>query len=451
MSVTTYKKKDEEINEQPTTIRFSTYTPGFGFKKPDTESTEQNPEQTPATQAVQPTVQNIVPSAAKTDNSLAQVAAAKSFSYNGSKPTYASPYSAQIDRLFNEIQNNPEFSYDPEGDALYQALKGQYTALGQQAMKDTSAQIAAQTGGIASSYAASAGAQAYNNYMNQLAGYIPELQQLAYEMYQNDLNQKYQQFDALNALENQAYGKYRDELSDYYTDYNNAYNQFINEQNQQNYLNEIEYQKQQNELAQQNWQKQFDYQAQQDLLKQQNYLNEIEYERYLNDIAQQNWEKQFGYQAQQDSLSQQNWQTQFDYQKYLNDIEQQNYETERAYEKEQDLLDRAWDEAFAKAGVGDLSGLTSLGIDISNYGTAAGADEDDYDPYSDETIAAYASEFRYKNVTPENGAPIKKLLTFEEQVQQAREALSRNEIDTEQFNLIVEELYNVRENEDRFY
>ncbi len=324
MNTTTYRKKDEEevVNAQPTqTTTYKTITP---IQKAEPQKTETNP----VTNATP--VQNVVPTAASVENSLSQQAAAKSFSYNGTKPTYASPYSEKIDQLFNEIQNNPEFVFDPEKDTSYQALKGQYTQLGQQAMKDTTAQIAAQTGGIASSYAASAGSQAYNNYMNELAGFIPELQQLAYEMYQGDLNRKYQQLDALNMLENNAYGQYRDQMSDYYTDYNMAYDQFLNE------------------LAQENWQKEFD-------------SNE-----YWNRVNQSNWESEMSYKQMLAAMEQANWQAQFDYNAQQDAINRQDKLDALAYEKEQAAIDRAWEEALTKADLGDFSGLESLGFDTSS-------------------------------------------------------------------------------------
>lgn len=60
-------------------------------------------------------------------------------------------------------------SYDDyaKSDA-YKALAGRYAEQGRQAMDETAAQIAARTGGVASSYAAAAGQQQYNEYMRRL-------------------------------------------------------------------------------------------------------------------------------------------------------------------------------------------------------------------------------------------------------------------------------------------
>lgn len=58
----------------------------------------------------------------------------------------------------------------------YSGLKKSYEERGQKAMKDTIAQMAARTGGMASSYAQTAGQQAYGDWMSRL-------EDAAYEMY----------------------------------------------------------------------------------------------------------------------------------------------------------------------------------------------------------------------------------------------------------------------------
>ena len=77
-------------------------------------------------------------------------------------------------------------------------------------MQDTLGQVSARTGGLASSYAASAGNQAYNDYMTKL-------QDAAQSMYQNDLSDQYKKLDMLEALDSSDYAKYQDLLSQYNT------------------------------------------------------------------------------------------------------------------------------------------------------------------------------------------------------------------------------------------
>lgn len=81
-----------------------------------------------------------------------------------------------------------QFEYNLEDDPLWQQYLASAKRNGQRAMDDTMAKVAAQTGGIAGSYAVSAGAGAYNDYMQEANEVIPYLEQLAYQKYQNELN-----------------------------------------------------------------------------------------------------------------------------------------------------------------------------------------------------------------------------------------------------------------------
>lgn len=139
----------------------------------------------------------------------------------------------QLDDILNNIKNYKKFEYDPESDPLYEALSAQYTKNGQRAMQDTIAQMAARTGGMASSYAASAGNQAYANYMSELNGRIPELQQLAYQMYNDEYNKELQQAQIAQNLYDSA-------LSRYQNDRNFAYGQYADNRNMSyNLLNDM--------------------------------------------------------------------------------------------------------------------------------------------------------------------------------------------------------------------
>ena len=56
-------------------------------------------------------------------------------------------YQDSLNEAMNKINNREKFSYDLNGDALYQQYKDQYMNLGKMAMADTMGQAAALTGG----------------------------------------------------------------------------------------------------------------------------------------------------------------------------------------------------------------------------------------------------------------------------------------------------------------
>ena len=68
----------------------------------------------------------------------------------------------------DRINNREKFSYDLNGDALYQQYKDKYIQQGKMAMQDTMGQAATLTGGYGNSYATTAGNQAYQAHLNNL-------------------------------------------------------------------------------------------------------------------------------------------------------------------------------------------------------------------------------------------------------------------------------------------
>lgn len=146
----------------------------------------------------------------------AEAAAGLSGGYGGNyggNGGYKDSYAGQIKSLTDKLTNLGPFSYDYNADPLYQQYAKEYTRLGQRAMDDTLAKISARTGGLASSYAASAGNQAYGNYMQQLSNKIPELYKLAYDMYNDDYNRNMNNLNLLRGLSGDEYSRFANERS----------------------------------------------------------------------------------------------------------------------------------------------------------------------------------------------------------------------------------------------
>lgn len=131
---------------------------------------------------------------------------------------FQSTYKGQLDNIYNQIMNRPNFSYDLSSDPMWQQYKDQYTALGKQAMADTMGAAAGLTGGYGSTYSQNVGQQAYNGYLTQLNEMIPELYGMALNKYQLEGDQLNTAFNAANTLYGNEYGEYRDKVADYNTD-----------------------------------------------------------------------------------------------------------------------------------------------------------------------------------------------------------------------------------------
>lgn len=223
---------------------------------------------------------------------------------NNKPGEYQSQYSGEISKLLDKIVNGKGFSYDFNADPIYQQYKDQYTALGNQAMMDTTANASTLTGGYGNSYATTAGSQAYQNYLQQLNNVIPELYQTALEKYNADRENTYNQFNALGTQEDRAYGQYQDKYQNWQNDTANAmsaysmmhdqdfadYQQKVsNWQNDRNYHTD----KYNNSLAGDQWTASYNQTDAENERAYQEWLAEQEYQKQRDAVADEQWAKQF--------------------------------------------------------------------------------------------------------------------------------------------------------------
>lgn len=194
---------------------------------------------------------------------------------------YTNAYQAQIDDLLGQIYERGNFEWDPKKDKLYQSYAEAYTRQGKQAMRDTMASATALTGGYGSSYAATAGSQAYDEYLQKLQDRVPELYQLALQSWQNETDSMYNKLNAFNTQEQYDYGKWRDKIGDWQTDRN-----FYADQTQRQYDNE--YGQYRDTVG--DWQKNQDY-----YLDKYNTMYNQDYGQYQDALAQYNADRDYNF------------------------------------------------------------------------------------------------------------------------------------------------------------
>ena len=193
------------------------------------------------------------------------------------KPEYESKYDPQIDELLNQILSRDDFSYDVAKDPLYQQYAQMYQREGDRAMRETLAEAAAGAGGM-NTYAITAAQQANNYYNSQLNDKIPQLYQLAYDMYINDKESKVQDLGILQNMDEAQYSRYRDAMNDYYNDKNFAYGAY------------------QDAVAQGNWQTNFAYNS---MLDNRDFVYNQEQDKIANDRHDREWD----YKVEQDNIA----------------------------------------------------------------------------------------------------------------------------------------------------
>lgn len=136
--------------------------------------------------------------------------------YESKKPgAYTSQYTGQLDNLLQKIQNR-KFEYDMNSDGLYQQIKDRYLEQGKQAAKNAATEASALTGGYGNSYAASAAAQANQQYLQGLNDKATDLYSLALARYQQDGNDLATQYGLVNARDATDYARHQDDVTDFY-------------------------------------------------------------------------------------------------------------------------------------------------------------------------------------------------------------------------------------------
>ena len=156
---------------------------------------------------------------------LAQLEAQKPGDWTGGQ------YGQQMQEALDAIRNRKKFSYDLNGDALYQQYKDKYVQQGKQAMQDTMGQAAALTGGYGSTYGQAVGQQQYDAYLQNLNDVVPELYQLALSRYQMEGDDLKTQYSLLADQYQQEYGQYRDKVGDWQTERNFLSGRYDSERN----------------------------------------------------------------------------------------------------------------------------------------------------------------------------------------------------------------------------
>lgn len=206
------------------------------------------------------------------------------FTYDDA-PVYKDNYSDRIDQMLNDILNRDKFNYDAMNDPLYAQYKNQYNREGERAMQDTIGAVSARTGGLASSYATTAANQANQYYAQQLADKIPELYQMAYQMYLDDIDLQVQDLGLLNNASNTAYGRYRDTMSDWRNDRDFAYGAY------------------RDDVADKKWETEFNYGAGRDQIMDDRYQNEWDYNVGRDQIADDRYDQEWQYGKDQDEYN----------------------------------------------------------------------------------------------------------------------------------------------------
>lgn len=160
-----------------------------------------------------------------------------SYKDNNAPGEYSFSDSDLLAKTQEQLFNHPEFSYSLSDDPVYRQYEKSYKEAGKAAMEDTMGNAAALTGGYGSSYAQTAGNQAYSSYLDKLGEIAPALYEAAYGRYSDGLDRLESRLGYLTDKNKDEYDRYLDRFNAY-TDEVNALRQLYLKE----YENDIEIQ-----------------------------------------------------------------------------------------------------------------------------------------------------------------------------------------------------------------
>lgn len=126
---------------------------------------------------------------------------------------YAGTHKEALNNLLNEFMNREDFEYDVDKDQMFQQALASAMGSGKTAMQDTMGQAAALTGGYGSTYATTAGNQAYNAFIEDAYNNLPEYYNMALAAYEAEGQQMLQQYNMLDAADTKEYGQWYDDIN----------------------------------------------------------------------------------------------------------------------------------------------------------------------------------------------------------------------------------------------
>ncbi len=291
--------------------------------------------------------------------------------FNAASPPqngYRSEYSADIDSLLNQILNGERFAYDPVTDPVYQQYRHEYMREGTRSMNDTLAAMASDAGGM-NSWAATAAQQANDYYATQLADKIPELYQIAYDMYLNDRSMDVENLGLLMDMDGRDYDRW---------------------------------------LADRDWQHMLDRESVDD----ERYEWDKQHTLDREAVADERYDREWDYGVSRDEIADERYDREWEYGVSRDEVSDARYEQELYYQICMDLIDQGKTptaEMLQKAGLYEVYGKTKSGTGSTKKGgnPNPGPTDDDTgggggDELSDAANTLYSNIVRQSNSVPNN-------------------------------------------------
>lgn len=266
----------------------------------------------------------------------ANVDAAQKFLQSVKDNGYNQQWSKQLDALVNEYMGRGPFQYDQNEDVMWQQAKKTGLDAASLAMRDTTAQAAALSGGYGNSYAATVGQQVYNEGVADIMAMAPEYYQAAYQRYKDEGDAMLQNIGLVQSMDDAAYARYTDALnraqSEYDTLYGREYGEFLDQRN-------FDYQLGRDAVADKRYETEWDYNVGRDQIADDRYKTEWEHQLEREGIEDSRYADEFAYQKERDSVADSKYWAEYNYQLGRDAVEDARYDAELGYRAERDKIE----------------------------------------------------------------------------------------------------------------
>ncbi len=198
------------------------------------------------------------------------------FDYN-----YADPYAGQKERMRETIINREPFEYDYRDDAQYQAIKSLKQREAQKAYDDGYAALSTQFEGDVPVNMIHKLQNTKADIEDQADSYIPQLRQLAYQMYMNEGDALRQNYAMMQDAADEDYNRWLSNRDMRISGLENSYGRAWNEKT---YKDDIEYRDRRDAVTDARYDSEWDYQRYRDSVGDDRYAQEWEYNMQQNEL-----------------------------------------------------------------------------------------------------------------------------------------------------------------------
>ena len=277
------------------------------------------------------------------------------------RPDYKSKYGTQTEAALNRIINSQGFTYDFQQDPMWQKVKQENMKLNAEAIENGVQANEQLTGGYGNSYVDAAASQSNQQHLDEMNNMIPQLMQAAEKKYQNELENNYRQFGALQSEESRQYAQYQDEVGDYKQDVSNANAEYARALAQENYKTEQERQAARDAISDARYADKFAYQKERDSVSDTRAADKLAYQKARDAVSDSQWAQELAYKRERGDVSDRQFAQNLAYKKARAAIEDQRFNDNLAYKyeragvddykwgKEFDLKVQQYNEALQKA------------------------------------------------------------------------------------------------------